>query len=75
MLLVGTSVSKIKDEQESALYFLNSTSLEVVKKMPIGRCSVTDVKWSEAINQIIVGTTSNEARIYFDQRLSRKGAV
>lgn len=46
MLLVGTSVSKLKDEQESAIYFLNSTTLEVIKKMTMGKYSITDIKWS-----------------------------
>lgn len=41
----------------------------------MGKYSITDIKWSAPLNQIMVGTTSNEAMIYFDKRLSRKGAV
>lgn len=36
---------------------------------------MTDVVWSKAINQIVIGTSSQEARIYFDNHLSVKGAL
>jgi hypothetical protein len=37
--------------------------------------SISDVAWSKAINQIVIGTSNNEARIYFDYHLSIKGAL
>lgn len=36
---------------------------------------MTGVVWSKAINQIVIGTGANEARIYFDNSLSIKGAL
>jgi hypothetical protein len=41
----------------------------------VGEMSITDVTWSKAINQIVIGTSNNEARIYFDSHLSLKGAL
>lgn len=36
---------------------------------------MTDVQWSKAINQIVIGTSTHEARIFFDTSLSIKGAL
>lgn len=75
LLLVGTSVSKLKDEKESCILFMDSKNLDIKKKMVMGEYSITDIKWSEVLNQIVVGTTTNEAHIYFDKDMSKKGAM
>lgn len=54
---------------------MDSTNLDVARKMTMGPFSVTDIKWSKVLNQIMIGTTSNQAMIYFDKGLSYKGAV
>ena len=36
---------------------------------------MTDVVWSRAINQIVIGTSDKDARIFFDNNLSVKGAL
>jgi hypothetical protein len=41
----------------------------------MGNYSVTDIKWSKILNQIVVGTSEDQAKVFFDQRISRKGAV
>lgn len=41
----------------------------------MGTSSVTGVAWSKALNQIVVGTSSGQTQIYFDERLSTKGAL
>lgn len=46
-----------------------------VKSLFVGQSSVCGVTWSPAINQIIVGTANGEARIYFDERFSKLGAL
>lgn len=54
---------------------MDSKTLDVKKKMTMGNYSITDIKWSPVLNQIIVGTTKSEAHIYFDKQLSTKGAI
>lgn len=54
---------------------MDSKNLDVKKKMTMGNYSITDIKWSPVLNQIVVGTTTNEAHIYFDRDLSTKGAM
>ena len=54
---------------------MDSKTLDVKRKMTMGAYSVTDIKWSPILNQIVVGTTTNEAHIYFDKDLSSKGAL
>lgn len=54
---------------------MDSTNLDVVRRMTMGPYSVTDIKWSKVLNQIMVGGTNDKAAIYFDKRLSHKGAV
>jgi hypothetical protein len=46
---------------------MDSKTLDVKKKMTMGNYSITDIKWSPVLNQIIVGTTKSEAHIYFDK--------
>ena len=43
--------------------------------MNFGGTSITDITWNKEINQIAIGTSQAETRIYFDQNLSRKGAL
>ena len=74
-LLAGTSVGKQIDQKESYLHFFDTTTFEKLKTITISDSSVTDVVWSRAINQIVMGTSACEARIYFDPNLSVKGAL
>ena len=74
-LLAGTSVSPNPDERESYLHFFDTTTFEKLKTMQVGEHSITDVVWSNAINQIVLGTSACEAKIYFDPQLSIKGAL
>ncbi len=46
-----------------------------VKSLLIGDSSVCGLTWSPSINQIIVGKANGEAQIYFDERLSKMGAL
>jgi len=41
----------------------------------MGINSVTGVTWSPVLNQIVVGLSNGEAQIYFDERLSVRGAL
>lgn len=36
---------------------------------------MTGVCWNSVINQIVVGTASGETKIFFDERLSKMGAL
>jgi hypothetical protein len=54
---------------------MDPNTLEIVRKMTMGPYSVTDIKWSKVLNQIMIGTTDNKAMIFFDKRLSHRGAV
>lgn len=54
---------------------MDSKNLDVKKKMTMGEYSITDIKWSPVLNQIVVGTTTSDAHIYFDKDLSHKGAL
>lgn len=54
---------------------MDSQNLDVKKKMSMGEYSITDIKWSPILNQIVVGTTTSDANIYFDKDLSKKGAL
>lgn len=46
-----------------------------MKSLAVGPSSIHGLCWSPAINQIIVGLANGEAHIYFDDRLSRMGAL
>ena len=65
-LLTGTSVGKEIEEQQSFVHFYDTTELKSVKKLTVSDSSVCGLTWSPAINQIIVGTASGDAYIYFD---------
>jgi hypothetical protein len=75
LLAVGTSVGQGIDEKLSYLHFYDTTSLKKVKSLAIGESSISGVCWNPAINQIVVGMANGEAHIYFDERLSRMGAL
>lgn len=53
----------------------DTTTFTKLKTINVGDASVTDVVWSKAINQIAIGTSKNSARIFFDNKLSVKGAL
>lgn len=74
-LLAGTSISRQSQEKEGYLHFFDTKNFEKLKTINVGETSVTDVTWSKAINQIVIGTSGHEARIYFDHNLSIKGAL
>ncbi len=74
-LLVGTAVGPEIEEKNSFVHFYDTTTMKRVKSLFIGDSSVCGLTWSPAINQIVVGTANGEARIYFDERLSRLGAL
>lgn len=57
------------------MHFFDTKNFEKLKTINVGETSVTDVTWSKAINQIVIGTSGHEARIYFDHNLSVKGAL
>lgn len=57
------------------MHFFDTVSFEKLKTINVGETSVTDVTWSKAINQIAIGTTGHESRIFFDKNLSVKGAL
>jgi hypothetical protein len=38
---------------------MDSKTLDIKKKMTMGNYSITDIKWSPVLNQIIVGTTKS----------------
>lgn len=54
---------------------MDSQTLDIKKKMIMGEYSITDIKWSPVLNQIVVGTTTSDATIFFDKDLSTKGAL
>jgi WD40 repeat protein len=74
-LLLGTSTGEKADEKLSYLHFYDTTTLKKVKSLAVGASSIHGLCWSPAINQIIVGLANGEAHIYFDERLSRMGAL
>ena len=74
-LLAGTSIDPESTEKEGYLHFFDTTMFNKLKTINAGDASVTDVTWSKAINQIVIGTSKNCAQIYFDNHLSIKGAL
>mgnify|MGYP000971168961 CR=1 FL=1 len=46
-----------------------------IKSLFIGNSSVCGLTWNPAINQIVVGTANGEAKIYFDEKMSKMGAL
>eukprot|EP00919_Chromeraceae_sp_WS-2016_P027224 GHVR01064709.1.p1 GENE.GHVR01064709.1~~GHVR01064709.1.p1 ORF type:complete len:202 (-),score=14.65 GHVR01064709.1:1212-1817(-) len=74
-LVVGTSISQEVDEKESYLHFFDTVMYNKVKTINMGAGSITGVAWNPVLNQIVVGTSECEAKIFFDKRLSVKGAL
>jgi len=73
--LVGTSLARDVEEKESYVHFYDTTTFKRIKTLTVGAASVNGICWSTAINQIVVGLSNGEAQIYFDERISRMGAL
>ncbi|XP_059395033.1 WD repeat-containing protein 70 [Carassius carassius] len=73
LLLTGTSVKK--DEGNGKLLFFERESLQKVYEIEVGDTSVVRCLWHPKLNQIMVGTGSGLAKVYYDPIKSQRGAM
>ncbi|KAI1292519.1 WD repeat-containing protein 70 [Halotydeus destructor] len=73
-LLIMTGVSLTKDDTEGKLLFFDKNTFEKVNEMTIGQASVIKSIWHPKLNQIVVGSSNGEVKVYFDNKLSDRGA-
>jgi WD repeat-containing protein 70 len=72
VIITGTSVKK--GEGAGYLVFLDSESLKVIKEVPVGNASVARVLWHPKINQIVVGGGDGVVHVFYDDKVSSRGA-
>lgn len=73
LILTGTSVKK--GEGSGKLVFLERDTLNIAHEIEFENSSVVSTLWHPKINQIAVGLSDGNAKIFFDPTKSNKGAV
>lgn len=72
LLVTGTSVKK--DEGNGKLVFYERASFQKVYEIEVPKTSVVRCLWHPKLNQIMVGTSSGLAKVYYDPVKSHRGA-
>ncbi|KAK5852079.1 hypothetical protein PBY51_023581 [Eleginops maclovinus] len=72
LLVTGTSVKK--DEGNGKLVFFDRASFQKVYEIEVTKTSVVRCLWHPKLNQIMVGTSSGLAKVYYDPVKSHRGA-
>ncbi|KRX04929.1 WD40-repeat-containing domain [Pseudocohnilembus persalinus] len=74
IVLTGSCEGPNEKEKVSYLNFYSTVENALVDKIPVGNKEITAVKWHHDLNQIVYGI-GNEARLLYDEDLSKKGAL
>ncbi|XP_038048587.1 WD repeat-containing protein 70-like [Patiria miniata] len=72
MLVTCTSVKK--GQGEGKLIFLDRETFDTVTEIPCGDVGVARCLWHPKLNQIIVGCSNGDAKIFYDPNKSHRGA-
>lgn len=73
LLLTGTSVKR--GEGTGLVVFYDTQTYEKVMQLGVAPASVVSILWHPTINQIVVGDSEYNAHVYFDPKISEKGAL
>ena len=72
--LIFTGISMKKDEIKGRLAFFDKNSFELADEISVDNTSVVRSIWHPKLNQIIVSCSDGTAHVYYDDRLSDRGA-
>jgi len=73
LIITGTSVPK---GETGLLVFYDKDTLTRVKQIGISQgTSVHTISWHPKINQLLVGTSAGKVHVFYDPRMSNKGAL
>ncbi|KAH3766654.1 transcription factor [Pelomyxa schiedti] len=72
-ILTGTSIRK--GEGASKLVVIRKSNLEIVSQLDQPDASVIRLLWHPKINQLIMGLSSGQVKVFFDPKRSEKGAI
>jgi len=73
--LVCTGTSTVKGEGTGNIAFVDSSSLSLVKQLPVSTGSIISLIWHPEINQIICGSSDKIIHVLYDPKLSQKGVL
>lgn len=73
LCVTGTSVKK--GQGEGKLRFFDKNTFKVVYEISYPALSVTTVLWHPKINQVFVGLSNGEVKLYYDPIRSARGAL
>ncbi|TPX44206.1 hypothetical protein SeMB42_g04415 [Synchytrium endobioticum] len=74
VVLAGTSVRK-GEGQHGKLVVLDGNTLRPLKEVSVNESSVVKILWHPKINQVVLGTGSGAVFVYYDERVSVRGAL
>lgn len=73
LVITGTSVKK--GEGGGLLVFYDMKTFEQVQQIGVSEGSVIAMRWHPKLNQIVVGTSTGDVKVYYSERYSRNGAL
>ncbi|CAG0917013.1 unnamed protein product [Notodromas monacha] len=73
--LIFTGTSKAKGEGEAKVVFYERATMKLLAEQAVEDTDVNRMLWHPRLNQIIIGFSSGEAKVYFDPRKSHNGAL
>eukprot|EP00123_Amoebidium_parasiticum_P010792 comp20325_c0_seq2/m.25574 comp20325_c0_seq2/g.25574 ORF comp20325_c0_seq2/g.25574 comp20325_c0_seq2/m.25574 type:complete len:469 (-) comp20325_c0_seq2:356-1762(-) len=73
VVVTGTSVRK--GEGHGKLVMLDTATFKQVYETKVAEASVVAVAWHPKLNQIVAGAADGSVKVYFDPKLSVKGAL
>ena len=73
--IVATGTSVKNEHGKSRLCFYSKSTFELVEEISGGHSSIVSLLWHPKLNQIFVGTSAGECKIFFDPEKSRNGAL
>lgn len=75
VIVTGTSDGQTAETKLAKLHFYDATDFREIQQIAIGEETITDIKWSPTLKQILVGLGST-VKVFFDPYLSeKKGAL
>eukprot|EP00164_Ancoracysta_twista_P015843 GFYU01026337.1.p1 GENE.GFYU01026337.1~~GFYU01026337.1.p1 ORF type:complete len:257 (-),score=80.49 GFYU01026337.1:2-745(-) len=74
-VVTGTSVNPKQAGDIGKLVFYDTKTFELVDEVAMESGGVSRVFWHSKLNQIAVGGSNNKTTVYYDEKLSVKGAL
>eukprot|EP00828_Plagiopyla_frontata_P036859 TRINITY_DN4854_c0_g1_i6.p1 TRINITY_DN4854_c0_g1~~TRINITY_DN4854_c0_g1_i6.p1 ORF type:complete len:281 (-),score=54.23 TRINITY_DN4854_c0_g1_i6:31-873(-) len=75
LIVTASCVNPDQQVKYSQLRFFDAMTFEEKAKITLGEVSITDILWNREINQIIVGQSDGNIKIFYDNEMSKKGAM